>query len=150
MSDCKPVTTPMIPGLCLLKEDLPKLQDDKEKMSSVPYGSAVGLLLYLATCTQPDISYAVSSLCQFITNPGIVHWQAVQHLFSYLQGTKDVRLVYQGALHDPAAIFTAYSDSDHAGNPDNGRSTGGYALCIGGGAVSWSSRLQTITALSTC
>ena len=118
-------------------------------MASVPYGSAVGSLLYLATCTRPDISFAVSSLCRFIAKPGIAHWRAVQHLFRYLQGTKDIRLVYQGALHDPATVFTAYSDSDHAGNPDNGRSTGGYALCIGGGAVSWSSHLQTITALYT-
>jgi len=41
------------------------------------------------------------------------------------------------------------ANADHAGNPDNGHPTGGYALLIAGGAVSWSSRLQTITALST-
>ena len=50
---------------------------------------------------------------------------------------------------DPDDVFTAFSDADHAGNPDNAKSTGGYALLIGGGAVSWSSRLQPLIALST-
>jgi len=88
-------------------------------------------------------------LCRFIANPGIKHWNAVKHLFRYLQGTKDARLVYRRDLFDPRGIFTAYCDADHASNVDNGCSTGGYALIIAGAAVSWSSRLQTITALST-
>ena len=57
--------------------------------------------------------------------------------------------MYQGSLFDEQQIFSAFSDADHGGDPDKGRSTGGYALCIGGGAVSWSSRLQSLTALST-
>jgi hypothetical protein len=43
----------------------------------------------------------------------------------------------------------SYSDSDHGGNPDNGRSTTGYVIMIGGGAVSWSSKLQSFVTLST-
>ena len=73
----------------------------------------------------------------------------MKHLLRYLQGTKDARLVYRRDQFDPRNIFTAYCDADHAGNVDNGRSTGGYVLLIAGAAVSWSSRLQTITALST-
>jgi hypothetical protein len=46
-------------------------------------------------------------------------------------------------------LFVTYTDADHGGNPDNGRSTGGYAIIIGGGAVSWSSRLQPVVSLST-
>ena len=46
-------------------------------------------------------------------------------------------------------LFTAYSDADHGGNPDNGRSTTGYILKMGSGAVSWMSRLQSIVTLST-
>jgi hypothetical protein len=42
-----------------------------------------------------------------------------------------------------------YSDADHGGNPDNGRLTGGYVVKIGTSAVSWSSKLQTLVALST-
>ena len=45
--------------------------------------------------------------------------------------------------------FITYSDADHGGNADNGKPTGGYVVKIGGGAVSWSSKLQSLIALST-
>ena len=45
--------------------------------------------------------------------------------------------------------FTAYTDADHGGDPDNGKSTGGYLITVAGGAVSWSSKLQSIVALSS-
>ena len=61
-------------------------------------------------------------------------------MFLYLKGSLDYKLVYGPS--DSPALFTTYTDADHGGNPDNGRSTGGYAIIIGGGAVSWSSRLQ--------
>jgi hypothetical protein len=47
-----------------------------------------------------------------------------------------MKLVYQADAFDPDRIFIAYSDADHAGVKDNGRSTGGYIVRIGGGAVS--------------
>ncbi len=45
--------------------------------------------------------------------------------------------------------FTAYSDADFAGEPDSKRSTSGYVIKMGTGAVSWASRLQSIQTLST-
>jgi hypothetical protein len=116
-------------------------------MKDKPYISAVGSLLYLAICMCPDISYAVGVLSCFTSNPGPAHWKAVKHLFCYLKGTADLCLVY--APDASGKLFTLYSDADHEGNPDNGRSTSGYILKIGTGAISWSSKLQTIVALST-
>ena len=117
-------------------------------MKGVPYLSAVGSLMYLAMCTRPDIAYTVSVLSRFGTNPGVQHWKAVKHLFRYLRGTVDLKLTYRPA--QPAdAPFVTYSDADHGGNKDNGRSTGGYLVCIGSGAVSWSSKQQPIVTLST-
>jgi hypothetical protein len=46
-------------------------------------------------------------------------------------------------------LFTVYSNADHSGNPENGRSTSAYAVKMGTGAVSWMSRLQSIVALLT-
>jgi len=149
MSCCASVTTPMAPGLRLSRADSPQTDEEHAAMIDVPYGNAVGTLLYLATSTRPDISFTVATLCRFIANLGVKHWNVVEHLLRYLQGMKDARLVYRHDLFDLRTIFTAYCDADHAGNADNGRSTSGYALLIAGAAVSWSSRLQTITALST-
>ena len=52
---------------------------------------------------------------------------------------------------DPSSseLFSTYSDADHGGCKDTGRSTGSYLVKIGTGAVSWSSKLQSIVALST-
>jgi len=42
-----------------------------------------------------------------------------------------------------------HSDADLGGNVDNSRSTAGFVISVGGGAVLWSSRLQRYTALSS-
>lgn len=117
-------------------------------MRSVPYLQAVGALMYLAVASRPDIAYAVGVLARFSKNPGLLHWKAVKHLFRYLKGTLDYKLTYTGMDSSPQ-LFTTYTDADHGGNPDNGRSTSGYVVKMGSGAISWSSRLQGIVALST-
>ena len=105
----------------------------------------------MAVSTRPDIAYVVGVLARFSSNPGLAHWAAVKHLFCYLKGTLDYKLTY---APDPSSssLFTAYSDADHAGCKDTGRSTGAYVVkmgTVGTGAVSWSSKLQPIVALST-
>ena len=147
MSDCNPVGTPMDPGARLSSSMSPQSPEEQKAMDKIPYLSAVGTLQYLATTTRPDISYAVGVLARFNTNPGIQHWKAVRHLFRYLKGSLDYKLVYGPT--NSSQLFITYTDADHGGNPDNGRSTSGYAVLIGGGAVSWSSRLQSVVSLST-
>ena len=53
----------------------------------IPYRSAIGSLMYLAVCTRPDISVAISNLSRFNANPGRADWEGVQHVLRYLQGT---------------------------------------------------------------
>ena len=145
----QPVGTPMDPGAHLSSSMSPQSPDEHKAMVNIPYLSAVGTLQYLATTTRPDIFYAVGVLARFNTNPGVKHWKAVQHLFRYLKGSLDYKLVYGPTANDSSQLFITYTDADHGGNPDNGRSTGGYAVIIGGAAVSWSSRLQSVVSLST-
>jgi len=148
LSDCNAVTTPLDPSVRLSSAQSPQTKEDIKAMHSVPYLQAVGALMYLAVATRPDISYTVGVLARFSKNPGPLHWKAVKHLFRYLKGTMDYKLTYIGST-PPSELFTTYTDADHAGNPDNGRSTSGYVVKMGNGAISWSSRLQGIVALST-
>ena len=94
MSDCNPIGMPMDPGAHLSSSMSPQLPKEQKAMENIPYLSAVGILQYLATSTRPDISFAVGVLARFNTNPGIEHWKAVKHLFRYLKGTLDYKLVY--------------------------------------------------------
>jgi len=148
MTDCKPVGTPMTPGLQLSKEDSPKTQEEVEAMRNIPYMNAVGLVLYLATISRPDIAYTAGVLAHFNSNPGMTHWKAVKHAFCYLKGTLNMKLEY-GPDEDTEELFVTFCDTDHGGNPDNGKSTSGVLVKVGRGAVIWISKLQSIVTLST-
>ena len=109
MDKCDVVRTPMNPSLRLSKAQGPQTAEEIEAMRSVPYAEAVGSLLYLARGTRPDIAYSVAFLSRFVANPGRAHWQAVKHLFRYLQGTKDLRLVYRGgSVRRPGPVPRVY------------------------------------------
>jgi hypothetical protein len=148
MADCKPVTTPMNPGLILSKDMCPPPDAPEDREFKTRYLSAIGSLMYLATMTRPDIAYAVGVLARFNSNPGNQHWLAVKHLFRYIKGTLDYKLTY-GPTSPSAPLFTTYSDADHGGCKDSGKSTGAYVVMMGGGAVSWRSKLQPTVSLST-
>jgi hypothetical protein len=62
------------------------------------YQSAVGTLMYTMLGTRPDIAFAVSLVSRFASNPDISHMKAVKRIFSYLRGTLDLNLVFQGEL----------------------------------------------------
>lgn len=146
MTKCSGVSTPMDPGVRLSKEQSPKTGEEEVKMKKVPYINTVGALMYLAVATCPDIAYSVGKLAQFNGSPGITHWNAVKHLFQYLKTTIDLKLTYKpvdGQTGISSKIFRAYSHADHAGCIDTCRSTTGYFLKMGTGAISWSSKKQT-------
>ena len=146
-SNCDPVGTPMDPGLRLSAEMAPSSPSDIQEMQKLPYSQAVGALFYLAVATRPDIARTVGNLARFSQNPGMTHWKAVKHLFRYIKGTLDYKLTYSPC--GDSELFSSFTDADHAGCPDTGRSTSGYVIKMGTGAVSWSSRLQSLVALST-
>jgi hypothetical protein len=148
MDNCSTVDTPMNPGLRLSRDQCPKSDEERQEMKDIPYISAVGSVMYLAMMTRPDIAEPASVLARFNSNPGMAHWKAVKHLLRYLAGTLDMELEL-GPDPDCDELIRAYADADHGGNKDNGKSTTGYIIKMGSGAVSWSSKLQPIVALST-
>ena len=78
------------------------------------------------------------------------HWKAVKHLLRYICGTLDYHIEYSATAADHAPqLFKTFSDADHGRNVDNGRSRTGMVLTIAGGAVSWSSKLQSVVLHST-
>jgi len=115
-------------------------------MKKVPYASVVGSLMYAQVCTRPDIAFAVNALGRYLSDPGLDHWKAVKKVFRYLQGTKDHMLTFKKS--DQLQVI-GYSDSDFAGCPDDRKSTSGFIFMMAGGAISWKSVKQTLTATST-
>ena len=147
-SDCSSVSTPLDPGASLSRDQSPKTKQELEQMRHIPYAHAVGSLMYLAISTHPDIAYAVGVLGRFNSNPGMAHWNAVKHLFRYIKGTLDYKLVL-GPSDATKEMFTTYSDADFGGCKSTGRSTGAWVVKLGSGVVSWSSKLQPFVTGST-
>jgi hypothetical protein len=119
MHNCKPIDTHVFRGEPLNLEMSPKTQEEKEKMSRVPYSSAVGSLMYAMMCTRPDICYVVGLVSRFQSNPGFAHWKAMKRILRYLKGTMDYALCYQGE----DLCLVGYSDVDWGSDLDERKST---------------------------
>lgn len=150
MEECHPLYVPMQKGMKPTAKMSPQSEEEKAKMSDVPYKSAIGSLLYLAICTRPDIIYAVSALARYSQNPGMEHWMLVKHVIRYVRFTKGHGLFYKrhaGVIKELTSegfADAAYNDSECA------RSTTGYiVVLLGLYSISWRSKLTTLTALST-
>ena len=100
----------------------------------------VGSLLYVAQWTRPDISYSVSELSRFVSNPGKDHLEQAKRVFRYLSKTSSLHLEFSpSVVPNPLAAdnqLWGYVDSDWAGCPDTRQSTSGYVLMLNGAAVS--------------
>ena len=85
-------------------------------------------------------------LGRYQSNPGIDYWKTIKKALRYIQGTKDLMLTYK--KYDNLKVI-GYSDADFAGCVDAKKSTSGYIFTLAGGAISWKSSKQTVTASST-
>jgi hypothetical protein len=139
-SNARPISTPVTANFKLPRLDTPEV-------NVRDYQSRIGSIMYAMLGTRPDIAYAVGALSQYSASPGLDHLNAVNRVLKYLNCTKDYKLMYNGG--DREGDFTAYSDSDWAGDPRDHRSISGYVFKVAGGAVSWSSKKQPSTALSS-
>jgi hypothetical protein len=145
MHNAKLVSTPLDSHLKLTKEMCPKTQEDIEYMSSVPYSSSVGSLMYVMVCTRPDIAHALGVVSRYMNNLGKEHWEAVKWILRYLRGTGTHALCFGGS----DIVLHGYVDSNMEDDKDSRRSTTGYVFTIGGTIVSWILKLQKVVSLST-
>ena len=106
--------------------------------------------MYLSTMTCPNITYAVSTLSQYLNSPHTTHLEAVKQAFHYLIKTKHLKLILGGHCLTWNTIngILGFSDADWASH-FHWPSISGYALFVGIGAISWSAKKQPIITLSS-
>ena len=83
-----------------------------------------------------------------MSNPGPSHIAAAKRILRYLKGTSNQGITYSRGTSAPNQLY-AYADADHAGDPEGRRSITGYVVMLNRGAVSWDSKRQKVTALSS-
>lgn len=139
--NCKPADTPVATGTIFEKATkLNAINNVSE------YQSLIGSLLYVANCTRPDISFAVSKLCQYMSAPSNVHMNVANRILAYLKETVHYGLLFRkGNLH--CSIF---ADADFGNDQTEGKSMSGVMTFVGSNLIDWHCSKQSMVALSTC
>jgi hypothetical protein len=119
------------------------------------YRSVIGKLNFLEKSSRPDLAYAVHNAARFSSDPKASHSKAVKRIGRYLLGTKDKGIIMRP---DMSRSIEVYADADFCGlfdpetalyDPVTAKSRTGYVITYMGCPITWASKLQGETALST-
>ncbi|CAI7907442.1 unnamed protein product [Closterium sp. NIES-53] len=109
--------------------------------SSVP--ELVGCLMYLLTCTRPDLAYPLSLLARYVAlgRHRKVHWHAAKRVLRYLCSTSGMGLVLGGR---GPVVLTGHADASWVDDSATQQSSQGYTFSLGSGLVSWWSTCSSL------
>ena len=102
-------------------------------MDDIPYRSVVGSLMYLAVCTRPDLSMAVSALSKYCQAPQPQHWEAAKSVLRYVKGTAREGLGY--SLGEDLALW-GYSDASYGSDQETKKGRSGNVFLSASAAIS--------------
>ncbi len=150
MEDCTPNRTPAKEEPLTLDLDGTPFDEDWE------YASIVGMLMYLVH-THPDIQFAVHQCAKFTHNPKESHANAVKKICRHLKGTEDRGIKFKREISDPEGVLRVDCCVDASFAPlwnletsdDSSKSRTGYLIRLDDVPVTFSSKKQGETALST-
>ena len=145
LTNSAPVATPMVTGATFSTSNSPSIPTQVAHMRGIPYAEAIGSILWPVIVSQPDAAFAVSTLSQFLQNPGPAHWEALKCVIIFLGSMKDLWLTFSGRSKLAAEGFC---DVDWGGQKHR-HSISGYSFHMGARAISWSSKKQHVVALSS-
>ena len=114
-------------------------------MAQLEYASAIVSLMYVVQCIRVVISFAISKLSRFTSNPSVEHWKAISRVLGYLKNTKKLSLQYSKF----SAILEGYLDASWIASVGDNLSTTGWVFTLSGGVVYWGSKKQTCISHST-
>ena len=147
LENAKPIYTPMDP-----RADLSKAKNKSElHENNELYRSIVGSIMYCVQLCRPDCMYAVSKLSRYLNEPTKAHMTQAKRCLIYLYTSREQGIIYGRKVHGIIghSIIYGYADADFATDVDSRKSTTGWIFMYNGGAISWRSQQQSVTALST-
>ncbi|CAI7884643.1 unnamed protein product [Closterium sp. NIES-53] len=108
------------------RHSLSALPSDESVEPSGPYPELVGCLMYLMTCTRPDLAYPLSILARYYVGLGASAWRRHR------------------------VVLTGHADASWADDQATQRSSQGYTFSLGSGSVSWQSTRSSSVLISSC
>ncbi|CAI7879535.1 unnamed protein product, partial [Closterium sp. NIES-54] len=131
------------------RHSLSALPSDESVELSGPYSELVGCLMYMMTCTRPDLAYPLSILARYVA-PGRhrpEHMAAAKRVLRYLCSTSGLGLVLGG---QSPVVLTGHADASWADDQATQRSSQGYTFSLGSGSVSLRSTRSSSVLGSCC
>ncbi|CAI7934165.1 unnamed protein product [Closterium sp. NIES-54] len=131
------------------RHSLSALPSDESVEPSGPYPELVGCLMYLMTCTRPDLAYPLSILARYVA-PGRhrpEHMAAAKRVLRYLCSTSGLGVVLGGRS---PVVLTGHADASWVDDLATQRPSQGYTFSLGSGSVSWRSTRSSSVLISSC
>ena len=144
LSDANAVSTPMDHQHPFRHDG--EMFPDMDNLEHV-YRKIIGELIYLSTCSHPDIAFTVQCLVQQCTHPKAHHFAVAKCVVCYLHGMLSLHIHFGNPKVNLSTH--AFSDSDWATNPSNCMSITGYVWFFYRGPIAHASKKQVTHALST-
>ena len=120
----------------------PKDEDQSSLLKEpTQYRSLIGSLNFIVCCTRPDCAYALSVLSQRMHSPSEWDMECALNTLLYLKRTRELGLVYKCSSN-----LSVVGCTDANWGPV---SMSGYVFMMGGTPISWSSKRQHATSLSS-
>ncbi|CAI7879824.1 unnamed protein product [Closterium sp. NIES-53] len=125
----------------------PPLDESIEPIGTYP--ELVGCLMYLMTCTRPDLVYPLCLLARYMapSRHPKVHWDAAKRVLRYLCSTSGMGLVLGGR---GLVVLTGHADTSWIDDSATQRLSQGYTFSLGSGFVSWRSTPSSLVLSSSC
>ncbi|CAI7796120.1 unnamed protein product [Closterium sp. NIES-53] len=123
---------------------LSALPSDESVEPIRPYPELVGCLMYLMTCTRPDLVYPLSLLARYVA-PGRhqkVDLDGAKRVLRYLCSTSSMGLVLGGR---GPVVLNGHGDASWVDDSAMQRTSQGYTFSLCSGSISWrSTRLPSV------
>ncbi|CAI7874115.1 unnamed protein product [Closterium sp. NIES-54] len=128
---------------------LSALPSDESVEPTGPYPELVGCLMYLMTCTRPNLAYPLSILARYVAlgRHRKEHMDATKRVLRYLCSTSGMGIVLGGRAR---VVLTGHEDATWADDLATQRSSQGYTFSLGSGSVSWRSTRSSSVLSSSC
>ena len=137
--ECSSAKTPMTTGTKL------EVNTKESKVDISNNRGMVGSLLYV-TASRADIVFATCLCARFQADPRESHLIAIKRIFRYLKRTQNLGIWYP---RESGFDLIGYSDTDYAGCRIDRKSTTGTCQFLGNKLVSWFSKKQHSSSIST-
>ncbi len=136
MEKCKLAKVPMDSGTEMVKNRYMSEDYEATKEEIQGYQSLVGILLWLAFMTRPDISFAVRKCSRYASNPTPSHEVALKWIVRYLKESKELGLRYGPRLKNKDGKLLGYTDASYGDRLDIRRSTSAYIYLLWNNPIS--------------